>query len=371
MDAARADASDGRDPRLDGLRAEAGAAVGHTAATVRSIRERYREAYIAKLAAWQALANEVDEARRSSGAPRPRLVEGSDRISPDAESPALADDEATAALRRRQAEVEALGVELNRAQTELAKLEVALRNLDTTWRFLDRGDASLVATDDAISADVQMQIVEAQESERSRLAQEIHDGPAQALANAIFQVEYLEKLIDQDPRLARTELRYLRELLRRELGDVRTFITRLRPPLLDELGLEGALADAVETFGATTDVSIGSTLDAPAGRLTEAQQTVVLRVLQESLQNIRKHAAASVVSVTTSLEGDDWVLEVRDDGRGFDTAAVDSRTRRSFGLQFMRERAQLVGARLEVRSRPDGGTLVQLTMPVGEAEDLA
>src|SRR5512134_181034 len=93
--------------------------------------------------------------------------------------------------------------------------------------------------------DLQVRIVEAQEAERNRLAQEIHDGPAQALSNAIFQVEYIERVIDSDPLLARTELRYLRELLRRELGDVRAFISQLRPPLLDELGLHGAITDTV------------------------------------------------------------------------------------------------------------------------------
>src|SRR5262245_6468282 len=84
----------------------------------------------------------------------------------------------------------------------------------------------------------QLRIMQAQEAERNRLAQEIHDGPAQALSNAIFQVEFIERVIDSDPLLARAELRYLRELLRRELGDVRAFISQLRPPLLDELGLD-------------------------------------------------------------------------------------------------------------------------------------
>jgi len=94
----------------------------------------------------------------------------------------------------------------------------------------------------------------------------------------------------------------------------------------------------------------------------------VLRVLQEALQNVRKHAAASVVSVTTSVEDGDWVLEVRDDGRGFDVGTVAARGRRNFGLQFMRERAELIGARLDVRSRPDGGTVVRLAIPMGEEE---
>jgi signal transduction histidine kinase len=95
---------------------------------------------------------------------------------------------------------------------------------------------------------------------------------------------------------------------------------------------------------------------------------VVLRVLQEALQNVRKHGAASAVTVATAIDGDEWALTVRDDGRGFDVGAVAARGRRNFGLQFMRERAELIGARFEVHSQPDGGTLVRLAIPVGAEE---
>jgi two-component system sensor histidine kinase DegS len=210
-----------------------------------------------------------------------------------------------------------------------------------------------------------MRIVEAQEAERSRLAQEVHDGPAQALTNAIFQVEYIERVLEQDGRLARTELRFLRELLRRELGDVRSFISQLRPPILDEVGLDEAISDAVATMSSLTGQPIEVDLRAPGGTLDGPSQTVVLRVVQEALQNVRKHAAATRVRVTTRIEADEWVLEVQDDGRGFDPTAVVVRGRRSFGLQFMRERAELIGARFEVRSRPDGGTVVRLAIPPG------
>ena len=210
-----------------------------------------------------------------------------------------------------------------------------------------------------------MRIVEAQESERSRLAQEIHDGPAQVLSNAIFQVEYIERVIDHDDRLARTELRFLRELLRRELGSVRTFISQLRPPVLDELGLDGAVADAVGRTTALTGLAITTELTAPSDRLTEAQQTVVLRVVQEALQNVRKHGGASSVIVASVIDGEEWVLTVRDDGRGFDVGAVAARGRRNFGLQFMQERAELIGAHFEVHSQPDSGTTVRLAIPMG------
>jgi two-component system, NarL family, sensor histidine kinase DegS len=206
-------------------------------------------------------------------------------------------------------------------------------------------------------------VIEAQEAERSRLAREVHDGPAQALSNAIFQVEHVERLVESDPALARSELRFLRELLRRELGDVRSFISELRPPRLEELGLNGSIHEVVEQMGTLTGLPIDASLEAGSEGLGGGAQTVVLRVVQEALQNVRKHAAASSASVATRIEGRDWVVEVRDDGRGFDPGAVAAHGRRNYGLQFMRERAELIGARLDVRSRPDGGTVVRLAIP--------
>ena len=169
--------------------------------------------------------------------------------------------------------------------------------------------------------------------------------------------------------MARTELRFLRELLRRELGDVRSFIGQLRPPVLVELGLDGSIVDTVANQAALS----GAAASRPSSRrrpttCREATQTVVLRVVQEALQNVRKHAGATNVVVATMLDGGEWVLEVRDDGRGFDTGAVAARGRRNFGLQFMRERAELVGARFEVRSRPEAGTVVRLAIPMTRKE---
>jgi two-component system sensor histidine kinase DegS len=348
--------------RIDGLHEEAVAAVTYSANTLRSVRERYREAYREELARWQLLSDELDGVDRRPIGSGPRIVRDDDE--PFAAAEAGAEDARVRDLRR---EVATVGRSLGGHQTDLAKLDVALRNLESTWLFLRRGDASLVSGAD-LPTEIQMRIVEAQESERSRLAQEVHDGPAQVLSNAIFQVEYIERVIEQDGVLARTELRFLREQLRRELGSVRTFISQLRPPVLDELGLEGAIGDAVSHAAALTGLAISTELRAPAERLTETQQTVVLRVVQEALQNVRKHGAAASVIVGTDIDGDDWVLTVRDDGRGFDVGAVAARGRRNFGLQFMQERAELIGATFEVQSRPDGGTIVRLAIPVGAEE---
>ena len=126
-----------------------------------------------------------------------------------------------------------------------------------------------------------------------------------------------------------------------------TFISQLRPPVLDELGLDGAITRRGRARWPTlTGVDDRDRPGRPrTTALTTAQQTVVLRVVQEALQNVRKHAAATSSSiVTTARRTTTGSLEVRDDGRGFDVGAVAARGRRNFGLQFMRERAELIGA---------------------------
>jgi len=368
MDAARAATEPVAVP-FDTLHAEATAAVAYGANALRGVRDRYREAYAADLDHWQELRDALDALeRRSLDGQRPELL-------PDLAQGDLVAGEGgsvpeDAKLRSLRGLVESTGAVLGERQTELGRLELAVQGLESTWLFLERGDASLItdSSQPGNAAAVQMRIIEAQEAERTRLAQEVHDGPAQALSNAIFQVDFIERVISKDPRLAESELRFLRELLRRELGDVRSFITQLRPPVLDELGLDGAIGAAVEHMRALTGIAITTDISVPSDYLGETQQTVVLRVVQEALQNVRKHASASTVWVVARAEAGSWVLEIRDDGRGFDAGTAAARGRRSFGLQFMRERAELIGARLDVRSRSDGGTVVRLAIPMGEEE---
>ena len=355
------DLGDHDEGRFDALHAEAQAALAYSANSLKAVRDRYRDLHAEELSRWHELHDQQAISDRRPVADRPAGT-------PDAAAAAEAGAE-DVRVRALRSDADALEAEVGRHRTDLGRLELAIRHLEATWLFLERGDSTLV-TEVAVATptDLQMRIVEAQEAERARLAQEVHDGPAQSLSNAIFQVEYIERVLGQDVRLAATELRFLRELLRRELGELRSFISQLRPPVLDELGLEGALRDAIETSRAVVGADVRADLTASSAGLSDAQQTVVLRVVQEALQNIRKHAKARTISVSTRIENDEWLLEVADDGRGFDVGAVAARGRRNFGLQFMRERAELIEARLDVRSRPDGGTVVRLAIPLGGEE---
>jgi two-component system sensor histidine kinase DegS len=349
--------------RFDELHAEATGALAYAGNILRGVRDRYRAAYLDDLARFGDVADDLGGLEH----------DGSGSPSPSHETTAAEAAEAGAAdlrLRMIRGEVDRTRTDLGRHEAELSRLELAIRNLEHTWLFVEREDNTLVGEPSlpVIATELQMRILEAQEAERSRLAQEVHDGPAQALSNAIFQVDFIDRIFESDPRMAQTELRFLRELLRRELGDVRSFLTQLRPPVLAELGLYGAIVDTVSTQASLSGLHIATDLGAPTDGLDEPTRTVVLRIVQEALQNVRKHAAATSVVVSTLLEDGQWVLEVRDDGRGFDTGGVAARGRRNFGLQFMRERAELVGAQFEVRSRPEAGTVVRLAIPLTHKE---
>jgi len=358
MDGTRAEGWDGR---IDELHAEAKAAVGYAADTVRRIANRYRLIQHEELVRLQSLTDDVrsDEHRGLSLAGAPATT--------DHAAATAAEAGAEDGRRRRvQVDAESLTRTVGQHDSELNRLEIALRSLERTWLFLERDDASLI-NDTAASAnatEINMRIVEAQESERLRLVREVHDGPAQALSNAIFQVDYVRRVIAEDPTAAAQEIELLGVRLRRELSDARAFLSQLRPPLLAELGLEGSIHDALEGFTAMTTIPVVADIEAGGEELGEPAQTVVLRIVQEALQNIRKHAAATSASVVTRIDGDEWILEVRDDGRGFDVGSMAARGRRNFGLQFMRERAELIGARFEVGSRPNGGTVVTLAIPL-------
>jgi len=322
-----------------GLVEEAQAAVSASANALRDVRERYRAAHTTQLEHWEKLHKKLGRASSRNGRP----------------SETLRRDEALA------------GREVGKERGTLTRIDLAIRSLENAWLFLNSDDSSLVMdpAGPTSATDAQMRIVEAQEAERSRLAREVHDGPAQALANGIFQVEVVERLLDRDEMLARAELRLLRDILNRELRSVRAYLSQLRPPLLADLGLSGAISDAATQLSNILGAPVSVDLDDGLDELPETVEVVILRVIQEALQNVRKHASPTSVRVRVAREGRVWAVEVRDDGRGFDPDAAPIAGRRNFGLQFMRERADLIGARFEVRSRPDLGTVVRMAIPSG------
>ena len=233
-------------------------------------------------------------------------------------------------------------------------------------------DAVPVADAPDVDPSMAMALLAAQEQERSRLAEELHDGPAQALANAIFQTELVDRAVRDNPDAARTELLALRQMLERELDVLRGYINQLRPSLGEAAGLDDALRDSANAMSQRTGLPVDLRLEASDGELHQAARTVVLRVAQEAMRNIAKHSGATRAWVRTFVTREDganepdsrWVLEVGDNGRGFDLDTVAANpNRRHFGLRFMRERSELLlGSQLSIQTSPAAGTVVRLTI---------
>jgi two-component system, NarL family, sensor histidine kinase UhpB len=194
-----------------------------------------------------------------------------------------------------------------------------------------------------------------QESERRRVARELHDEVGQTLTAMLLQVEGLAGSV---PAAARTELEELRETARTGAEEVRRIAQRLRPEALEELGLQAAMLALLDGVAAQAHVRCEHVIERDLP-LNADDELVVYRVAQEALTNVVRHAEATNVSLSLTTDGGAVVLRVADDGRGIPPELLDS----SFGIRGMRERALLIGATIDVQSRPGAGTTVELVVP--------
>lgn len=195
----------------------------------------------------------------------------------------------------------------------------------------------------------------AQEAERQRIAQELHDEVGQSLTAVLLG---LKQAIDIAPPPVAAELQHVRDTTRTSLEEVRRISQRLRPGVLADLGLLDALSSLASDLSARTGVPVirGFLPGLPA--LSPETELVVYRVAQEALTNVARHAHAREVHVGLSHRGTALVLQIADDGIGSANSAMGA------GIQGMQERAQMVGGRLELRQREGGGTQLVLEVPV-------
>jgi two-component system sensor histidine kinase UhpB len=199
------------------------------------------------------------------------------------------------------------------------------------------------------------QILRAQEEERRRIARELHDEAAQSITTLLVRLRLLEQA--QTPEVAGQRIRELRELTVRALEDVRRNAVELRPSVLDDLGLVDALHAHIDALNAQGGTQIQFAADALDGRLPPELELALYRVAQEALTNVRRHARASQARVQLRRIQDTIVLEVADNGVGFDPAHPRLGTD-GLGLAGMRERMALVGGDLLVQSALGRGTVV-------------
>jgi signal transduction histidine kinase len=210
------------------------------------------------------------------------------------------------------------------------------------------------------------QVIQAQEIERRRLAGDIHDGISQRLVTLSYRLDAARNAVGADPSAVSEQLGLARELVDLTLGEARAAISGLRPPVLDDLGLAGGLASLARSIG-QLDVAV----ELADVRLPDHIELALYRIAQECLQNVVKHAQASNARLRFAADAEQARLEIIDNGVGFDTFEhpLGADEMGGYGLLSMAERAEIVGGRLNIRSRPGSGTVVTATIPLRPMTD--
>lgn len=212
-----------------------------------------------------------------------------------------------------------------------------------------------------------LKIILAQEEERKRIAREIHDGPAQSLANIVLRTEIAERmLMKQQFEMVQEELVDLKAQVRSGLEEIRKIIFNLRPMALDDLGLVPTLRKFTQDFEEKAKVHTSFEMTGKEIRLPSAMEAAIYRMVQEAFSNVFKHASASHVSLDISYSPQLITLTIQDNGVGFSVEATEQPQSRNshFGLVGMKERVELIEGRMIIDSKPGQGTKIVIEIPM-------
>ena len=266
-------------------------------------------------------------------------------------------------LRSRRDDIERRLINLHetieRADHLVSQISVILNYVQS-----DLQEVGELVADAAARREFGFKIMEAQEEERRRLSREIHDGPAQMLANVMMRSDLIERTYrERGPEQALKEIRDLKTMVRSALYEVRRIIYDLRPMALDDLGLIPTLKKYIATIeeyhGGKPRIEF--TFFGEEKRWESNLEVALFRLIQESVQNALKHAKAKLIQVKCEMKKDFITVLVKDDGVGFDTNVKKDQ---SFGLIGMKERMELIEGELSIQSKVGNGTLVIIRVPV-------
>ncbi|KMK95965.1 sensor histidine kinase [Rossellomorea marisflavi] len=265
-------------------------------------------------------------------------------------------------LRDRRDELErrmrSLGETIDKAENLCSQISVVLNYLNSDLREVNE------ALEDAKQRqDFGLQIIEAQEDERKRVSREIHDGPAQMMANVLIRSDLIERVFrEKTTDDAIKEIRDLKRMVRSALYEVRRIIYDLRPMALDDLGLVPTLKkylSTIEEYNDKTSIQfINMGLDI---RLPPKFEVALFRMVQESVQNSLKHAEATHIQVKVEVKKDNITVVIKDNGKGFD---LHTQKTGSFGIMGMKERVDLLEGDITIDSKVGGGTVILIRVPL-------
>jgi len=209
--------------------------------------------------------------------------------------------------------------------------------------------------------DVVKAIIKAQEEERKSIAREIHDGPAQAISNVVIRAEICKQLWSDKDSLIE-ELDGLSETANNSLEDIRRIIFDLRPMHLDDLGLIYAVRKYCEEFEKLTGIDIDIECSGDEKRLEDMLEISIFRIIQEILNNVRKHSQADKINIQFNSTPLNISVKITDNGIGFDLEKIDYS--KHFGIKGMCERVNLLKGVISIKSKINKGTFIFMEIPV-------
>lgn len=212
-----------------------------------------------------------------------------------------------------------------------------------------------------------IKILENQELERQRIAREIHDGPAQYIANAMMRVDFCKVVVKKDLEKGINELDDLKLNIRMALKEVRGIIYDLRPLHLEELGLMESIKDMVNIISSENDIKINMAFDESKNEVEKIIQIATYRIVQEILNNIKKHSKAKYVDLRINYIKDHIYIYVQDDGIGFnlkETLITTKQKGNCYGLLGIFERVKQLRGKIEVKSLNSEGTIYKIKLPI-------
>ncbi|MDT8979832.1 sensor histidine kinase [Paenibacillus sp. chi10] len=211
-----------------------------------------------------------------------------------------------------------------------------------------------------------LKIILAQEEERKRIAREIHDGPAQSLANLVLRTEIVERMLNkQEFEMVQNEIVDLKSQVRFGLEEIRKVIFNLRPMALDDLGLVPTLRKFIHDYEDKHRIKTSFEVRGLERRLRSAMEAAIYRLVQEAFTNAAKHAHPSYVTCELTYDEEEVRVIVRDNGFGFKVESLEEKSKEHahFGLLGMQERVELLEGRMEIHSAENRGTRIVIQIP--------
>ena len=212
-----------------------------------------------------------------------------------------------------------------------------------------------------------LRVLESQEEERKRIARELHDSIVQVLTNLVHKSEICMKIVDVDPIRAKLELEIMAKTIRNAIGEMRDIIYDLRPMSFDDLGLDITLERAVKSIDAETDMNITLKIEGDKRELSGIVQLTIFRIIQECANNSIKYSNGKNLDIKVIYEDESVILEIVDDGIGFDSndnSSCDNNSHTGFGLNMMKERVDLLSGHIEIETSLGKGTCTKVKIPV-------